>query len=92
MITTINEFKKIDKNNSKNNRILYDELFIGNFDIFSEDEIIEENNKEYEVYIDYLNKDKKFKKDRISFKTYDEAVNWMIKNIEKFNSDMINYY
>lgn len=97
---------EINENNSKNNCIfdksnvnnifeksLEDKLFIGDFDLFSEDEeIIEENNKKYEVYIDYLNKDKNFKVDRISFKTYDEAVQWMTKNLEKFNTDMINYY
>jgi hypothetical protein len=109
MITTINEWKKMNEivdRNSKNNSIfdksnvnnifeksLEDKLFIGDFDLFSEDEeIIEENNKKYEVYIDYLNKDKNFKLDRISFKTYDEAVQWMTKNLEKFNTDMINYY
>ena len=44
-----------------------------------------------EVYIEYLNKDKGFKKDRKEFKTYEDAVKWAQKNFENFNRDMINY-
>jgi hypothetical protein len=43
------------------------------------------------VYIEYLNKDKKFQKDRKDFESYDEAVAWARKNLEKFNPDMIRY-
>jgi hypothetical protein len=54
---------------------------------------IKESNKEkFEVYIEYLNKDKKFKQDTISFKSYEEAVEWGKKHFDKFNSDMIKYY
>jgi len=45
-----------------------------------------------EVYIEYLNKDKNFQKDRKSFKSYDDAVAWARENFEKFNPDMINYF
>jgi hypothetical protein len=45
-----------------------------------------------EVYIEFLNKDKDFQKDIISFKTYNEAVIWAKANFENFNLDMINYY
>jgi hypothetical protein len=43
------------------------------------------------VYIEYLNKDKKFQKDKIDFDTYEEAVAWGKKNLGNFNSDMIRY-
>ena len=44
-----------------------------------------------QVYIDYINKEKGFKPDRIYFDSYAEAVEWGRKNFEKFNTDMINY-
>jgi antirestriction protein/uncharacterized protein YcfJ len=44
------------------------------------------------VYIEYLNKDKGFKRDRIEFDSYKEAVEWGKKHFEKFNSDMIRYF
>jgi hypothetical protein len=50
-----------------------------------------EEIKEEKVYIDYLNKQKGFKQDRIKFNSYEEAVKWARKNFEKFNSDMIKY-
>jgi len=40
-------------------------------------------------YIDFLNKKKGFKQDRIKFKSHDAAVKWAKKNLGKFNSDMI---
>ena len=40
-------------------------------------------------YIDFLNKKKGFKQDRIEFKSHDAAVKWAKKNFDKFNSDMI---
>jgi hypothetical protein len=43
------------------------------------------------VYIDYLNKKKKFQKDRKYFDSYEEAREWALKNIERFNPDMIKY-
>ena len=43
------------------------------------------------VYIDYMNKEKGFKRDRIYFDSYAEAVEWGKKNFERFNTDMINY-
>jgi len=48
--------------------------------------------EEERVYIEYLNKDKGFKRDRIEFDSYKEAVEWGKKHFEKFNSDMINYF
>lgn len=48
------------------------------------------------VYIDYLNKSRNFKKDRIYFsdkdelKAYNTAKMWGRKNIDNFNVDMIN--
>ena len=50
-----------------------------------------EEIKEEKVYIDYLNKQKGFKQDRIKFNSYEEAVKWARKNFEKFNPDMIKY-
>jgi hypothetical protein len=43
------------------------------------------------VYIEYLNKDKRFQKDRMDFDSYEEAVAWGMKNLGNFNSDMIRY-
>ena len=50
-----------------------------------------ESINEEKVYIDYLNKKKGFKQDRIKFNSYEEAVKWAKKNFEKFNPDMIKY-
>jgi hypothetical protein len=43
------------------------------------------------IYIDFLNKKKGFKQDRIKFNSYQDAVKWAKKNLEKFNHDMIKY-
>ena len=46
------------------------------------------------VYIEYLNKAKKFAKDRKEFKgqnAYNEAVSWGRKNIGNFNLDMVKF-
>jgi hypothetical protein len=50
-----------------------------------------ESVNEEKVYIDYLNKAKGFKQDRIKFNSYEDAVKWAKKNFEKFNSDMIKF-
>jgi hypothetical protein len=50
-----------------------------------------ESVNEEKVYIDYLNKAKGFKQDRIKFNSYEDAVKWARKNFEKFNPDMIKY-
>jgi hypothetical protein len=52
---------------------------------------VEESVNEDKVYIDFLNKKKGFKQDRIKFNSYEDAVKWARKNFEKFNSDMIKY-
>ena len=52
---------------------------------------IKESVNEEKVYIDYLNKQKGFKQDRIKFNSYEEAVKWAKQNFEKFNPDMIKY-
>jgi hypothetical protein len=57
---------------------------------FSLSSIVESVNEE-KVYIDYLNKKKGFKQDRIKFNSYEDAVKWAKKNFEKFNSDMIKF-
>ena len=44
-----------------------------------------------EVYIEFLNKDKGFKKDIKHFNSYEKAVKWAKENFEKFNPDMIKY-
>lgn len=49
---------------------------------------------EQNVYIDFLNKAKGFKKDRKIFKgpnAYDLAVKWAKKNFDNFNPDMIKF-
>jgi DNA repair protein RadC len=44
-----------------------------------------------EVYIEFLNKEKGFKKDTKYFNSYEEAVKWARENFDKFNPDMIKY-
>lgn len=43
-------------------------------------------------YINYLNKDNKFKETRKDFENYEQAKKWANDNLEKFHPDMINYY
>ena len=52
---------------------------------------VRESVNEEKVYIDFLNKKKGFRQDRIKFNSYEEAVKWARKNFEKFNPDMIKY-
>lgn len=50
--------------------------------------------EEETVYIEYLNKSKKFAKDIKEFKgqnAYKDAISWGRKNIPNFNSDMIKF-
>ena len=41
------------------------------------------------VYIDFYNKKKNFKQDRKYFKSDEEAKKWALKNLQKFDVDMI---
>jgi hypothetical protein len=50
-----------------------------------------ESVNEEKVYIDFLNKKKGFKQDRIKFTSYEAAVKWAKKNFDNFNPDMIKY-
>lgn len=43
-------------------------------------------------YIDFLNKDKNFQKDRKTFESYEAAEKWAKENLENFNSDLIQYF
>jgi hypothetical protein len=52
---------------------------------------IDESINEDKVYIDFLNKKKGFKLDRIKFNSYEDAVKWARKNFDKFDPDMIKY-
>jgi hypothetical protein len=52
---------------------------------------IKESINEDKVYIDFLNKKKGFKQDRIKFNSYEDAVKWAKKNFDKFDPDMIKY-
>ncbi|QKX07744.1 hypothetical protein HN014_22350 (plasmid) [Aquimarina sp. TRL1] len=52
------------------------------------------NKKDDKVFIDFLNKEKKFKKDRIFFEgvsCINDAINWGKNNLENFHMDMINH-
>lgn len=42
-----------------------------------------------DYYIEYLNKDKNYKRDRKYFDTFEDAVQWGRYNFENFNLDMI---
>ena len=65
---------------------------LSDYDPLDKTELVTPNNGDSEsTYIDYLNKDKNFKQDRIEFKSYEDAVKWAKENLEKFNLDMIHY-
>jgi hypothetical protein len=72
----------LDKRNEPNNDDFYRQAYHYKAGGEVEDE---------KVYIDYMNKEKGFKRDRIYFDSYAEAVEWGKKNFERFNTDMINY-
>lgn len=48
-------------------------------------------SKADEVYIEFLNKDNKFKPEKKYFATYEDAIKWGRKEFEKFSIDMIHY-
>lgn len=48
-----------------------------------------ENNSDVVYYIEYLNKNKGFKKDKVEFTDYEKAINYGKKNIDNFKMDMI---
>ena len=52
---------------------------------------LKESVNEDKVYIDFLNKKKGFKQDRIKFNSYEDAVKWARQNFDKFSPDMIKY-
>ena len=54
-------------------------------------DVVKESVNEDKVYIDFLNKKKGFKQDRIKFNSYEDAVKWARKNFDKFSPDMIKY-
>ena len=58
---------------------------------FASKKVISESVNEEKVYIDFLNKAKGFKQDRIKFNSYEDAVKWARKNFDKFSPDMIKY-
>jgi hypothetical protein len=58
---------------------------------FSSKKVVSESINEDKVYIDFLNKKKGFKQDRIKFNSYEDAVKWARKNFDKFSPDMIKY-
>ena len=53
--------------------------------------MIESVVNEDKVYIDFLNKKKGHKQDRIKFNSYELAVKWAKSNFDKFSHDMIKY-
>ena len=58
---------------------------------FASNKVVSESVNEEKVYIDFLNKAKGFKQDRIKFNSYEEAVKWARQNFDKFSPDMIKY-
>jgi hypothetical protein len=58
---------------------------------FASKKVVSESINEDKVYIDFLNKKKGFKQDRIKFNSYEAAVKWAKKNFDKFSPDMIKY-
>jgi hypothetical protein len=47
--------------------------------------------KSKQFFITFLNKENGFQKENIFFDTYENAVQWALTNLEKFNSDMIQF-
>ena len=41
------------------------------------------------IYIEFLNKNKNFSKDKKYFETVNDALKWAQKNLEKFSLDML---
>lgn len=60
-------------------------------EFYGDDEANENVSENDRVYIDFLNKDKKFKQDRKYFKSWEEAVKWGRSEFDRFSSDMIKY-
>ena len=53
---------------------------------------METNNKKPMCYINYLDKDNKFKPTKKDFQSYEAAYKWMQKTFDTPNRDFINYY
>jgi len=66
-------------------------------DVISEkiaEDHLKENPEYYKgekIYINFLNKEKGFKNDKMYFNTEKDAIEWGKANIDRFNIDMINY-
>ena len=45
-----------------------------------------------ECYIKYLDSKNKFKETKKDFKTYDDAIKFMVETFDKVNTDFINWY
>jgi hypothetical protein len=58
---------------------------------FASKKVVSESVNEEKVYIDFLNKKKGFRQDRIKFNSYEDAVKWARQNFDKFSPDMIKY-
>ena len=58
---------------------------------YSKDKMAKGGGVDEEVYIEFLNKEKGFKKDIKHFKSYEEAVKWARENFDRFDPDMIKY-
>jgi hypothetical protein len=60
-------------------------------ELYGDDEANETLSESDRVYIDFLNKDKKFKQDRKYFKSWEDAAKWGRKEFDRFSPDMIKY-
>lgn len=67
---------------------LYSELYLDDRKYAKGGEVEKEMLDE-EFYIEFLNKKKGFKKDKVYFSSYEEAIDWGRKNLETFSPDMI---
>jgi hypothetical protein len=43
-----------------------------------------------QFYIDFLNRNKNYSRDRKYFDTYEDAKKWALENFDRFDQDMIN--
>ena len=60
-------------------------------ELYGDDEANETLSESDRVYIDFLNKDKRFKQDRKYFKSWEDAAKWARNEFDRFSPDMIKY-
>jgi GNAT superfamily N-acetyltransferase len=91
-VSGYNQIKHVCLNKDCPQKMTY-EQFINYLyaELYLDDTQYADGGETEEVYIEFLNKEKGFKKDTKYFNSYEEAVEWAKENFDKFNPDMIKY-